>query len=94
MQVTPKKSTKRLFRAIAFIAVLSVAFAASVAYANSVRLLYDHGDGTTVWLSCGSSAGNTIWTCTASGCLSHYDDPGGFNQSLADGQCNNERMDR
>lgn len=93
MQVTPKKSTKRLFRAITFMA-LSVAFAASVAYANSVRLLRDHGDGTTVWVSCGSSAGNTIWTCTAGGCQAHYDDPGGFNQSLADGECNNERMDR
>jgi hypothetical protein len=87
MQATLKKSTKSLLRTIAFIAALSVAFTASVAHANSLYLLYDHGDGTTVWLSCGSSAGNTIWTCTSSGCLAHYDDPAGFNQSLADGEC-------
>ena len=87
MQATLKKSTKRLFRAIAFIAVLSIAFAASVTYANSIRLLHDHGNGTTVWVSCGSSAGNTIWTCTSSGCEPHYNDPGGVNQKAANDEC-------
>jgi len=92
MQATLKKSTKRLFRAITFTAVLSVAFAVSVAYANTVRLLRDHGDGTTVWVSCGSSAGNTIWTCTASGCTAHYDDSDGFNQFLANEECKDQNQ--
>jgi hypothetical protein len=87
MQATLKTLTRRLFLTIAAIAVLGSAFAVSIAYANSVRLLRDNGDGTTVWVSCGSSAGNTIWTCTSGGCVAHYNDAGGFNQFLADTEC-------
>ena len=93
MQSPSIKSPKRLFRTIAFAAALGIVFTASIAYANDVYLLHDHGNGTTTWLSCGSSAGNTIWTCTSSGCVAHYNDPGGFNQSLADKQCASREME-
>jgi hypothetical protein len=87
MLVPLKRLTRGLFLTIAVIAVLGSAFAVSIAYANTLTLLSDNGDGTTVWLSYGSSAGNTIWTCTSGGCVAHYNDPGGFNQFLADSSC-------
>ncbi len=87
MRSASGKSAKRLLRAIAFVAVLGIAYTINVAYANSVYLVYDHRNGTTIWVSCGSSAGNTLWTCTSSGCVAHYDDPGGANQEVANQLC-------
>ena len=42
------------------------------------------GGGSSVWVSCGSTAGNFIYTCDRYGC---DDAEGEFNQYLADQQC-------
>lgn len=51
--------------------------------------LRDSG-GSTTWVSCGSSAGNFIYTCDRYGC---DDAEGDFNQMLADDQCNQIQQD-
>lgn len=45
--------------------------------------LRDSG-GSTTWISCGSTAGNFIYTCDRYGC---EDAEGDFNQYLADERC-------
>lgn len=43
-------------------------------------------DGTTTWLSCGSSAGNFMYTCDSSGNCNAFPD-NQYNQGLADFNC-------
>jgi hypothetical protein len=85
MKTLLNKATKKLL-SVTFGAILFSAIATSV-YANAIFLLSDDGQGNTVWLSCGGSAGNYTYTCNASGCSSMYDDPWGANQAGADEAC-------
>lgn len=81
MLTTLKKSAKKLLLLAVVTTVLSVA--SVVVYANSVYFVGYRDDGsTTIWLSCGSTAGNYIYTCNSDGCV---DQPG--YDPIADNLC-------
>lgn len=86
MLTTLKNMTKKLFLAAVVTASLS---AASVAvYAQRCSAHVDtYSDGSTLWLSCGSSAGNFVYICGSGGCtdLPAYDSVA--NQLCAGGAC-------
>ena len=63
---TLKKSIRKLFL-VAIMATFLAATAISV-YAT-IFFVGQHPDGTTDWISCGSSAGPTYWSCPPRGGL-------------------------
>ncbi len=63
-------TTKKLFLA-AIVAVFLTATATAV-YANNLYFDGYDGYGRTIWLSCGSTAGNYVYVCEDSGC--YYSD--------------------
>ena len=83
MQATLKKSVKRLFLAVA--AAILLTASSTVTYANSVYYLMPAFGGGTLWLSCGSSAGNYIALCPAGGGECTVDQ--GTAQQEADQMC-------
>jgi hypothetical protein len=66
MQTLLRKTTKKLFLAVAVVTVF-ISLTVVVAYASTIYYRGTDQDGYTYWVSCGSSAGNSSWTCPPNG---------------------------
>lgn len=66
MKMLVKRMTKKLFPAVAVVVVFIYLTAVAV-YASTIYYRGTDQDGNTYWVSCGSSAGNSSWTCPPNG---------------------------
>jgi hypothetical protein len=66
MPMLLRRTTKKLFLLVAVVIVF-ISLTLVAAYAGTVHYLGTDQDGNTYWVSCGSSAGNSTWTCPPNG---------------------------
>jgi hypothetical protein len=66
MQMPFRRTMKKLFLYVV-VMVVFICLTLVVAYAGTVYYIGTDQDGNTYWVSCGSSAGNSSWTCPPNG---------------------------
>lgn len=63
-----KKTTRRRFLSVLLTVFLAtILTVVSAVRASKIYYMGTYEDGTTSWISCGSSAGNTYWECPSNG---------------------------
>ena len=77
-----RRSPRRL---IVFVAVALFVIATMTTAQANILIWLGSGEGGETFLSCGSSAGNYMYTCNSSGCTGMSNDPA--NQIAADMMC-------